>query len=553
MSKHTSQYIPILAPGIDDGLELASSLVTAKFAETLSFGQNAWSSLSSVITSLGIIVDSFSLEWDKISVEDETETIVTEVMGSRPSYTPPVPPAELTTPTIAASSGGTLPSAPTPSAAAPSRASVVKPNPVEAPDAPDFDLNSYISAVQKVALPQMQNVYQGFSVTHNYAIDEVKSTLASVLSLVLSRDVVANIEGAIFERMQSRQEQKNAEMYYEAENYFASRGFTLPPGTLSGKLNDIVIAISKNNVDMQRDAVVEQAKWTQSIAQVAISEAWKAAAGLLDADARAVSILNKDVYDKYLAELEATKALIQREIGALDGAYKNVASLLQRYASVVQAHGNAVQAYGYEAQMYGQDVQAFSQDVQLYGHAVQADANAVQAYGHGVQAYGYEQQKFGHDVQLQGVIAQLYGHQVQDYGHKVQKFAVDMQKYGHDIQLYEQDVKLGAIKAEGAAKNNDFKVRLAIAQAEINLKQAELNIRELERTFATKVAASDAATKAISQICASALSATNASTAVSFSAGASSSAGSSVSSNFYDGDSYQESNIQEVRLSTSQS
>ena len=70
----------------------------------------------------------------------------------------------------------------------------------------------------------------------------------------------AAIEDAIWQRARSRKEEKDVEMYTEAENYFAARGWNLPPGMLSGRLADITREISKADDDINYEIMIKQAE-----------------------------------------------------------------------------------------------------------------------------------------------------------------------------------------------------------------------------------------------------------------------------------------------------
>ena len=163
----------------------------------------------------------------------------------------------------------------------------------------------------------------------------------------------ADVEEAIWNRMLARQELKNADMYYKAENYFASRGFTLPPGALSGKLNEISIEIARNNTNTNNDIAVEQARLAQTNTHFLLSESWKAIVGTIENEANSIVAMNKTKYDKYLAQLEATKVQISQEVSVIENIAKGLAVLVQLYGHDVQLGGIDIDAkYKYnEARM----------------------------------------------------------------------------------------------------------------------------------------------------------------------------------------------------------
>ena len=72
------------------------------------------------------------------------------------------------------------------------------------------------------------------------------------------------VEAALWARARARNDLSNARVYEEAENFFASRGFTLPPGVLAGRLAEAVAERTRSDNQMNYEITIEQARLAQT-------------------------------------------------------------------------------------------------------------------------------------------------------------------------------------------------------------------------------------------------------------------------------------------------
>lgn len=298
MSKHSMQYIPINAPWVDTGLQTATTLVNERFDNAKSLADDAWRLLLAYIRDVKTVSDNFEFDWEKINIDYEVDEFTTAVKELRPD---------------------------------PLRIN-------------DIDIKARLDAI---VIPSLDNTQDGFTVSHGSGPDELKVDLFAKLITKLEAEgtgLGAEVEEMIWDRMLKRQETKNAEMYFEAENYFASRGFTLPPGALSGKLNEISIEIARNNTTTNNDIAVEQARLAQTNTHFLLSESWKAIVGTIENEANSIVALNKTKYDKYLAQLESVKTQISQEVAVIENIAKGMSVLTQLYGHDVQLGGIDIDA-----------------------------------------------------------------------------------------------------------------------------------------------------------------------------------------------------------------
>lgn len=93
-----------------------------------------------------------------------------------------------------------------------------------------------------------------------------QSFLNSFLSLVAdglqngSSGVPLVAEQAIYERARARQAVANDKLIRDAENYFAARGFSLPPGAMAGRIAEAQAEIARNDTEINSTIIIEQAE-----------------------------------------------------------------------------------------------------------------------------------------------------------------------------------------------------------------------------------------------------------------------------------------------------
>jgi hypothetical protein len=219
----------------------------------------------------------------------------------------------------------------------------------------------------------------------------------------------ATVEAELWARFLQRKETENAKLYLDAENYFAARGFDLPPGALSGRLNEISIEIARANGIANNDIAIEQAQLAQKNTQFYLDTAWKSAVGILAEEAARLVMYNKSLTDQYLAEVESAKAEIAK------------------YVSIIEAITKRI---------------------------------------------------------------------------------------GAEVEVYKADIMLGGLLVDADYKTAELKVRMAIADAEVKIKEMGLSIEEARGLLTLQLESTKSAVSVLGQVCASALTSVNASAAL---------------------------------------
>jgi hypothetical protein len=142
------------------------------------------------------------------------------------------------------------------------------------------------------------------------------------------------VEQQIWDRARSRQEIENARQYTEAETYFSSRGFTLPPGALAGRLQEIAIEIARNDSYLNTDITTKQAELAQSNFQFVLEKGSAIVLDMMKTSISSVIEYNKGTIEVFSAELEIYKQEIQTKLATIEGIIKVFVAEADAYKSV---------------------------------------------------------------------------------------------------------------------------------------------------------------------------------------------------------------------------
>ncbi len=230
-----------------------------------------------------------------------------------------------------------------------------------------------------------------------------QSNLQDALKLIL-KDFVENggtglgadVEDALWERAKARQDLLNERTYNEAEEYFASRGFTIPPGALGGRLTEALAEQTRGDAQLNYEISIEQAKLARAQTEHAIlaaislegqdKEKFTAMANRTLEAAKAAAAVVTDLYDKKLREFairwEAKKSEVEIEklkvdvtIAANDNSMKIYALDVDQYKIRLQSELTVLELI---AKVYGFTVAGYEADAKVAAADLDAQVKAYQ-------------------------------------------------------------------------------------------------------------------------------------------------------------------------------
>lgn len=261
-----------------------------------------------------------------------------------------------------------------------------------------------------------------------------------------------DVEAALWERGRARQAILNARTYNEAGEFFASKGYTIPPGALGGKLTEALAEQTRADAQLNFEILVEQARLARAQSEYSMQAA-----------------LTLEGQDK-----EQFNNIANR---ALDYAKSAVQVIIDVYTAKVQAFVAKSESTKLVVEAEKLKVDA----------AVAANAGVIDAYTADIEGF---KAKLQAELGIVEMVAKVYGYQ---------------------IAGYEADVKAATMLLDAQIKEYQAKLDQANNQTTLTLKEAELAIQEYLGALQLTADAIKAGGNISAQIAAAALSAVNAS------------------------------------------
>ena len=182
-----------------------------------------------------------------------------------------------------------------------------------------------------------------------YLSDLKDKTYAKLVNLVVNggTGLGADIEEALWQRALDRMTVSNEKTYREAEQYFAARGYVLPPGQLAGRLQEAAREITRAEEQLNYEISIEQARLAFDMTKFGLSTSVAYEQTLMD-------YANKMAQRLY----ETQKTIVEAGVQVFNAKVSYYNLFLERYkteASVYKIRVDAVVASleGYKAQLQG--------------------------------------------------------------------------------------------------------------------------------------------------------------------------------------------------------
>jgi len=299
-----------------------------------------------------------------------------------------------------------------------------------------------------------------------------------------------DVEDAIWNRARARMELQKERVYTEAEDYFASRGWEIPPGALGGRLQEAVKEQERADTQINYEIMIEQAKLAQNNTQFAITQglelertrinlvnqiadrAFNAAKYLQEA---AIGVFNAEVtkanleLDKYKTQASVYTSLIQASLlelerykGLLEGA-RLESDIQKSYIDIYVARLNAVQVIGgiYRTEMDSAKIKVDTQKAVLDAYRSKVDGYTARIGGITARYNVYQARLVGEEVK-----AKIYSEQVRAYSSEVEGAKTEAQIRTADVGIQLEKNKMLI---------EEYKTRLLRYNSEIGAEVSRLN------------------------------------------------------------------------------
>ena len=219
---------------------------------------------------------------------------------------------------------------------------------VTKPDLPDIEFNFPSKKPVMGELreyPVFEFPLSDFNSLNNETIAAIRAKLAAG-----GTGLGADVEQAIWDRMRSRNDAKNLAAYEEAMNYFAARGWELPPGALAGRLAMIQSEILRSETDINNDIAIKQAELALENEKFIYELAFKTCTEYQRNIVDVIAQQNKAVVDVFIAQMEGYKTDVSAEATRVEALGKIIVALMDGYKAEAQAEAAVVDAKSREVE-----------------------------------------------------------------------------------------------------------------------------------------------------------------------------------------------------------
>lgn len=272
--------------------------------------------------------------------------------------------------------------------------------------------------------------------------------------------IPAVVEQAMFDRARGREEINGQKAVDEAFTDFAARGFTLPPGALAARVQDAREAATLAASAVNRDILVESAKWEIDNLRFAVQQ------GIA---------LESMLMNQFNVMSDRTLKIAETQFQAEFTVFNAFLALFNARQSAYE-----IQAKIYETQMRGELSKLEAQKTQLEALKVRGDLNEQrvkiftarwQAVAQRVEAYKAQMQGAQTHSDLYRSQVEAYRASVQAWGEQIQADKVRFDAY--DSRMKGEQAKAGVLEAESRA----FAATVQAYEAGNNLKVQRIQTR----------------------------------------------------------------------------
>lgn len=283
-----------------------------------------------------------------------------------------------------------------------------------------------------------------------------------------------DVEQAIFDRAKHRQLYENDKAYREAEQYFAARGFILPPGAMAAKLQEISEAILRENTDLNEKIMIEQADLAQKNTHF-----------MLEMGRQAEGILRDFHNQQENRSLDAAKTLVDSSVAIVNAHIARFNSQVEKYKADASIFRERVQAALaevelYKAEMEGSKVHAQIQQIrnEIYKTQIAAIEAVMRLYTTQLEGVKLQQELEMLKVEIYKANTDVYTAKINAEKLKVEVFAATSEAQKRKVEIYSEQVRAYAVQVE--AKKTELEAKVSALQGKISKNTVEIEAYKAE-------------------------------------------------------------------------
>lgn len=340
------------------------------------------------------------------------------------------------------------------------------------------------------------------------------------------------VEQAIYNRALYRQQLQNDRAIRDAENYYAAKGFNLPPGAVASRVQEVFIEIQRANTEINEKIAIGQAELAQKNehfyvemarqAEVVLREFFSAQENRMLEAAKSTILMGVELFKAHLsrqglklevykarltvfvenvratlakveiykAEVEATIAasnlqrtrveLYTAQVGALETLGRFYSIRLQSVEIAQRIENTKIDIFKIEAEVYSAKLAAEKNKVDIFGALNDAERTKAMTYGEQVRARVAELEaskiEFELQVQKLNAVVQANSAELERYKSELTSYNIQVdskaKEVGAHVEAYKAEIS--AYIAESGSYDSYYSAK--IKESELALQEAKMNL-----------------------------------------------------------------------------
>lgn len=401
------------------------------------------------------------------------------------------------------------------------------------PNAPNFTLSKFEATApdsSNIATPK--DVFGFVEELYNSTLlDDVRSRVTTMLAG--GTGLPDPIWQALWEKNTEREDENGKKAVREANEEFAARGFSLPPGALSARVSETRQQVLAAKNAASREIAVQQAQMEVENIRFAVGQALALEDTLITAhlqrQARAlqaqqiavdvsvqifnarVTLFNAQVEsfraqaDAYRTQLEGEMKELEKYRVELDG--KRIESELNRQE--VEIYTARLQALQTRVLVYRSQIEAATAVAETDKLRIEAFRTKVEAFGEEVRAKTAEFQGYGEQIRGELAKVEVFDSQVRAYGSRIEAWKskndglieqtkisyeaerLKLQKFAAQLDNYRSKVQAEVSRIEAQSRIYDAQTR--VYSAELSAESARVESEDKQFALAVEKAKAESA------------------------------------------------------------
>jgi hypothetical protein len=287
---------------------------------------------------------------------------------------------------------------------------------------------------------------------HVYTSDIWADLLAKVLHNIRNggTGLDAQVEEDIYWQHLNRTFHENEKLIQQATDYWAARGFTMPPGMLSSQINEANAQVSRNNLQASKEITISQAELAQKNTHFFIEKG-----------VQLEGMLREFFIQQVNAALNAQRAIAENAIAIHDAQVKKYNYFLEEFRAWIAKFETDMKYELGKVELYKAEMEGAKTHADVEKAKADVYSSEVNGYRSRVDAYSARIQANMAKVEVEKLKMQVFGEQIRAFLGKI-----EMNKAR--IMEFEAKIKGESAKAEA------YRSRIDAFIAETDAKKAEL-------------------------------------------------------------------------------